>query len=46
MILEVVLVINQAAKTDHQLSVHLAVQIVMGEINLVNLPIKCEVELV
>ena len=41
---EAVLVINQVAKTDHQQSVHLAVQIVMAEINLANLLIKCEAE--
>jgi len=45
MILEVVLGFNQVAKTDHQQSVHLVVQIAMEEINLVNLLIKCEVEL-
>lgn len=41
---EAVLVINQVAKTDHQQSVHLAVQIVMAETNSANLLIKCEAE--
>jgi hypothetical protein len=45
MIQEVVLGFNQVAKTDQQLSVHLEVQIVMGETNLVSLLINCEVEL-